>query len=541
MKRIGTADTIGPWHHSRARRALLIIGQIAYVARWAVAVVFIGLLVGVMAVLFSPLALAGVVALSGAFLLWALPELRLVPERSLRLFFFLMVFVQLSVPAYYAVLVPGLPWISVRRAFSSIVIVLFGIVVAGSMRARSTLVETLRANRALAVAIVGFLVAVFLSLWTSVSMSVSMSDFVNALLNWYIVLFACVAVVRNEDDIILVLKLIAIVGILVSLAGVMEFALERRFFFDLIPKSIIEPLLSSNPAMAAMYQGSPYRDGVYRASSIYYVSLSFAEFAAMFAPFGAYFVLHGREWRERILGFSSVISSLLAIFCSGSRGGWVSVLVAMPIMSFLWVVRYSKLNPNSLIGAFMGVIFVLGTGFTFVLVLFWQRLNRMVIGYDDSDRFLQWQMALPAIRSNPITGHGMGSSGTVVGYHLELGMPSVDSYLITLLVENGVLGCLLFFITIAIAIWIGLRVYLRDNDSRAAIGSALACSLIAFATYRLALSQTENHFFVFIIIGLIFVMGRFAHDRRISAHEQPILGAQQSWRLGSITVPGRPR
>ena len=126
MKRIGTADTIGPWHHSRARRALLITGQIAYVARWAVAVVFIGLLVGVMAVLFSPLALSGVVALSGAFLLWALPELRLVPERSLRLFFFLMVFVQLSVPAYYAVLVPGLPWISVRRAFSGIVIVLFG-------------------------------------------------------------------------------------------------------------------------------------------------------------------------------------------------------------------------------------------------------------------------------------------------------------------------------------------------------------------------------------------------------------------------------
>ena len=30
----------------------------------------------------------------------------------------------------------------------------------------------------------------------------------------------------------------------------------------------------------------------------------------------------------------------------------------------------------------------------------------------------------------------------------------MDSYLITLLVENGVLGCLLFFITIAIAIWI---------------------------------------------------------------------------------------
>ena len=86
-----------------------------------------------------------------------------------------------------------------------------------------------------------------------------------------------------------------------------------------------------------------------------------------------------------------------------------------------------------------------------------------------------------------------------------------------------------------------MRVYLSDNDPRATISCALACSLIAFATYRTALSQTENHTLVFLIIGLIFVMGRCARDRRIAAHKQPILGAQQSWRLGSITVPGRPR
>ena len=53
-------------------------------------------------------------------------------------------------------------------------------------------------------------------------------------------------------------------------------------------------------------------------------------------------------------------------------------------------------------------------------------------------------------------------------------MPSVDSYVITLLVENGVPGCLLFFGAIAIAIWIGLRVYLSDRDPRGNLGSALA-------------------------------------------------------------------
>jgi hypothetical protein len=104
-------------------------------------------------------------------------------------------------------------------------------------------------------------------------------------------------------------------------------------------------------------------------------------------------------------------------------------------------------------------------------------------------------------------------------------MPSVDSYLITLLVENGVPGFLLFFAAVAIAIWIGLRVYVSDGNPRATVGSALACSLIAFAVYRTALSQTENHPLVFIIFGLIFVMGRLAYDRRVVAQERASLGS----------------
>ena len=510
--------------------------QIFYVTRWGTSIIFIGLVTGIVAALSPPMAVAGLVVLAAALLLWALPELRLVPDRLLRKLFFVMVFVQLSVPQYWAIQPPGLPWLSVRRVFSSAVIVLFGIVVAGSMSARSTIVETLRANRALAVASLGFLVALFLSILTSLNWSVSLEGFSNTLFNWYIVLLTCLIVVRNEDDIILVLKLIVIAGMLVSLGGVLEFIFERRFFMDVLPKSILDPLIAQNPVVDRMYYSSFYRDGVYRANSIYFVSLSFAEFEAMVAPLGAYFVLHGRDRREQILGLSSIMSALVAIFCSGSRGGWVSLLVAMPIMAFVWVVRHSKLNPHSLVSGIGALFFALGTTFTFLLVLFWQRANRMVFGYDDGDRWLQWEMALPHIQSNPITGHGMGSSGKIIGYGVESGMPSVDSYVITLLVENGVPGCLLFFGAIAIAIWIGLRVYLSDRDPRGTLGSALACSLIAFATYRTALSQTENHPLVFVIIGLIFVMGRLAYDRRIFAQEPASSARSIRGGVGSIAA-----
>src|SRR5262249_34131621 len=151
------------------------------------------------------------------------------------------------------------------RVFAGAVIVLFGIVVGGSMSARSTIVETFRANRALAVATVGFLVTLFISTFTSINIGVSTEQVFNAILNWYVVLFACLIAIRNEDDIIVVLKVIVIAGILVSWAGVVEFAFERRFFLDALPKSILDPLIENNPAVRIMYEGSPYRDGLYRA------------------------------------------------------------------------------------------------------------------------------------------------------------------------------------------------------------------------------------------------------------------------------------
>ena len=70
--------------------------QIFYVTRWGTSIIFIGLGAGIVAALSPPMAVAGLVVLAAALLLWALPELRLVPDKLLRKFFFVMVFVQLS-------------------------------------------------------------------------------------------------------------------------------------------------------------------------------------------------------------------------------------------------------------------------------------------------------------------------------------------------------------------------------------------------------------------------------------------------------------
>lgn len=488
--------------------------RIVTFAGWSAAIMVVGLLTGVMAVMLPPMASIGVVALAGVALLWALPEMRIVPDKLLRKMFFVMVAVQLCVPVYYAIDTGILPWISIKRLFSLTVILLFALTVAGSQAARDKITDTARHNRLLAFLSFGFLAMLVVSVLTATYPARSFTALVDSFLTWYVPFLACILIVRTEKDVILLLKIIAVAGIVDSLLGVIEFFLQRRYYFDIFPKSVLEAMLAANPALELMYSTSDFRNGVYRASSIYSVPLNLGELAAIVGPIGAYFFFHGETLKWRLVGMLSVVTSIAALLVSGARGGFIAFLVAMPIMLLLWTIRYSKENRGSIAGGIVGVIFLIGTVTVFGLIASSTRLSNIVFGGDETAgstgaRFVQFNMALPHILSNPVTGHGKGSAGELVGYYNEGNpIPTIDSYVITLLVEQGVPGLLLFFGMIGLGIWIGARLYLTNADERAALGGPIACALIAFAIYRPVLSETENHTLLFLIIGLVFAISR---------------------------------
>ena len=110
--------------------------------------------------------------------------------------------------------------------------------------------------------------------------------------------------------------------------GIVEFYVQRRFYVDLMPTAYRDALMEANPAFAALVTSSPFRNGYYRASSIFGVPLPFGEFEAMVMPLGLYCLVHARSVRSRILGVAVIISVLLGIFTSGARGGYISMMAA---------------------------------------------------------------------------------------------------------------------------------------------------------------------------------------------------------------------
>ena len=116
----------------------------------------------------------------------------------------------------------------------------------------------------------------------------------NAVLEWYIPFLVILFVVRKEEDVLTVVRVVCWCAIFVSLMGVIEFIEQKRSFHRVDARLSGQFAGCDNPAFEAMVTHNPLRNGMWRASSVYTVPLSLGEFEAMVAPLAYFFLAFGR-------------------------------------------------------------------------------------------------------------------------------------------------------------------------------------------------------------------------------------------------------
>ncbi len=440
-----------------------------------------------------------------------MPDLYSVPRGLVRKLFFVVLVVDLCVPAYYAIVGTGLPWISIRRLVTFPLILAFAIVIAGSSADRARLAERFGAAKAISICAFGFLAMILLSIVTADVPFGSISPAVDAFLTWYVPFFALVYLVRDQDDIERIIRVACWCAIFVTIAGFVEFFFKHNIFVYLLPPPMLQALLEQDPLAQALLKPA-FRDGVYRSSSIYTDVLSFGEFAAMIMPLSYYFLFHPRRSYDRIFGSTILLASLAGLFASNSRGAYISVLAAAPVFAGLWVIRTNRSSKASLAAATVAVAGAIGFIAVVTSIFTVQRFYNTVIGSSYAQqmsaqgRLDQWHMAVPHIIKNPLTGHGFGNGANVVGYITPGGLPTLDSSFVSFLVETGVPGLVFFFGLPVLGILFGAREYISDPSPRGAIAGPLACSLVAFLVQRSVLSQRENQMLLYFLVGSVIVL-----------------------------------
>jgi hypothetical protein len=479
--------------------------QAAVFVAWATTAIVMGSLLGFMAVILPPTPIFVIILLVAVVLLWVLPDLPLVSYILVRRMLIVALVVKLIVPDYYAIQILSIPWISARRLVLFPLIAVFAVALSTSLDARQWIVRLVSRNRLLVLCVFGFPVAALLSVLTSQVPTESLNAVVEIILEWYVPFAAFLYVMRKEEDVEVIIRILFWCALFVSIIGVLDFVFQRNLYLDLLPNSLVNSLMQYNPSFAAMVNEPQFRNGAYRADSVFDVSLNFAEFEAVIAALAAVFALHGRTTKDRVLGAVLVFVSFVGIFASGSRGGWVSVIVAFAALAALYSIRTYRIEPGSLKPGFIGLTAAVGFVVLWGLILSWGRMHNMVLGETYGDRDVQWTLGIPKILANPITGHGYALGGAIIGY----GGPtrqSIDSFLLATLVETGILGTVCFFGGLLLSIWIALRRYLSDQSWQGALMGGLGFALLAYLTYRYVLAERANIYLMYLLLACVMVL-----------------------------------
>jgi O-antigen ligase len=186
----------------------------------------------------------------------------------------------------------------------------------------------------------------------------------------------------------------------------------------------------------------------------------------------------------------------------------------MAAFVFIWAIREARRSKASLAPAIVGLIGVISFATIIILIIFWRRAHNLVLGgaaeaASSQGRYEQWMAGIPFIQSDPIFGHGFALGGFLID-------SSIDSYVLSLLLETGVPGLMFFSGLLLLPIWYGLRSYLSDRSQAGTIAGAIACSFIAFTVNRIVLSQRENHMLFFSLLAIVIVLNYEHLSKRLT-------------------------
>jgi hypothetical protein len=290
--------------------------------------------------------------------------------------------------------------------------------------------------------------------------------------------------------------------------GLWEYRLQHVPWAGHIPSF----LKIDDPSIDAIVRGGArYSTHKYRVQSVYSTCLAFAEILALMAPFVIHVALTALDGRTRLAAVASCILMFFVTVMTDSRLGIVGFVVTGLLYLFYWGVQKWVRQPRSMIGPAIVLgypaLFMLALSATFMVGSIRQHVwGGGAQAASTEARVIQYRMGMPLILHNPF-GHGIGQGALTLGF-APYGFLSIDSYFLTVALECGVLGFLVFFGLILVAMvrafrfeWARIR---RGVPATHAVPIGIA--LTSFFIIKSVFSQIDNLSIVYMMLGMLVAL-----------------------------------
>ncbi len=440
--------------------------------------------------------------LAAALCLWLLPDTEAMYDGTMARLLLLFFGFTICWPNYIAVNLPGLPWMTPARALviSLVAVTLFSL--ATSSRMRAAFSENMNAVPIIRIAFWAFWAATTVSLFLSGTVGSLVGKYFSNQMFWTM-MFGTAAVVAAQPGFVMrFAKVLAGGAIFTAMLAIMEFALKEVIWLSWLPTFLIaDPEAVANIADGEIRYGTTF----YRVRGPFAVSLYFAEFLALTMPFVLYLAFLSKSWRDRLLLGAGFVAVGIAAFLTGARSGLIALLLTLAVSLFMVSLRIWLRRPSALVSATVVYGYPAFALTMAGIILSWNRLRVMVLGggqhaSSNDAREQQWVMGWPKILENPL-GHGVSTSGDVLQFMTPSGLLTVDSYVLTLLLDYGIIGCLAFAVMFLSVILFGGLAYLRSNTDEEQLLGPVTVAFLNFAIIKTVLSTEANLPLSFAMLG----------------------------------------
>lgn len=451
--------------------------------------------------------LATPLAVMGLMAVWALPDLKTAPTSSMAGFMLAFLICLFAWPNYLAIALPGLPWVTLLRLTGIPMALLLLTCASVSKDFRTQLMETANAIPLIWRFLVVFVIIQFVTIAFSKNIPFSIQKFIVFQTNWTaIFVVSCYAFLKRGRIEFYVLTIVLLAAF-VSGIGLWELHLRRLPWLGHIPSFLkiddAESLLASSIRRAT---------GMYRVKSTSTTPLGLAEFLALAAPFALHLMVGRYNLFIRAIGAASVLLFTYVIKLTDARLGMAGLFVGGLTYLLGWSVARWLKEKGSLIKA--AIVFAYPAFFCMAVAatFFVGKLRKSIWGTgatkaSNNARQAQIDRGIPIVLEQP-WGHGPGQGGRALGYY-SFSFLTIDNYYLAIALEYGIIGFILYYGMILLAIWNGGKYYALHSDLRdreQALLLPITASLCTFFVIKAVFSNQDNHPLMFMMMGMVVAL-----------------------------------
>lgn len=442
----------------------------------------------------------GILAL---LVIWALPDTNRPPVGLMGRLFFIATGAAVLWPNYLAIALPGLPWITVQRLVDIPMALVLLICLSISKTFRSKLATTLKAAPWVSWLMLTFFGFEVLSVIVSIGPIFSLDHFITAQISWTAMFVISAYVVRRKGAMTKWSRLLWACGLIIASIAFAEIRVRHPLWAGHIPSF----LQINDPMVQSILEGA-VRGTKYRAVATFDTALALGEFLALSLTFIVHETMTTKNVTVRIAGALSIPYILASELSSGSRSGIVGSTIALALYALLWLLR-RRAGKGDIVKPVLIAFYPLGAvlfgAATFVVPALRVRMwNGGSSGYSDMARMDQVHLGIPRILHRP-WGYGMAQAAQALQYYTPSGFLSIDSYYLSLFLEYGILGALVYIAMFACgaveAGWLAIQG--DDPDEETSFLVPVAISLVVFLVIKSVFAQIDNHALFFSVLGMV--------------------------------------